>query len=584
VANPKAADALQLKAELLLKAQRHPEAARTLAQRIELGGDPRTLAAFQYRLGILLQDTLSDANAALPYLQAALPQLPDPLDALERVGRILLSQRQLTQAAEVYRRLVERSPERSRRAAHALTLGRLTDEAGDAPAAVALYKQVLELQPGEPEAISRLTALHEKLGQASELAAMLEAQSPRGAPQAQVVSLRLRAAGLYLKQNEPQKAASALRFALESDPNAIEAHSQLADLLIKESSQAASAIESYRQVIRLDPLRPEPYHALFKLYDAIKQVDRQFCAASVLVFLRQANAMEKLFVDDTKGRIPQDTAEKLAEGDLDALLLHPLARGVVGETLRKMGDQLTRLYPGDLDGQGLGRADKLKPDHAQAKPLRSILTSIGVDKLEIYQGKRGQGVTLENTDPPSAVIGPDLVRKFQTREQRFVMARAGLYLRQKAIVAQKLSAPDLQAVLAAAVKVVSPDFARLGPVDPELLKQVKKGLSNQALRDLKVLLPELDRAPKLDVTQLQSGLSLSADRTGLVYSGDIAASLALRAREATAFIASKLDTPESVRAAVVGRAEMLQLLTFSVSDDFFRLRQKLRMGLGGTAP
>src|SRR5207237_896688 len=134
-------------------------------------------------------------------------------------------------------------------------------------------------------------------------------------------------------------------------------------------------------------------------------------------------------------------------------------------------DQLYKLYPADLDAQGLGRGDKLKPDHAQARPLRTLAASLGMERFEVYQGKRGSAVTVENTDPQAVVIGPDVVRRFGSREQRFLFGRAALVLRNRSLLGLRLAVPELNALLGSAMRGAVPEFAKLLPADAELAKK-----------------------------------------------------------------------------------------------------------------
>jgi len=299
----------------------------------------------------------------------------------------------------------------------------------------------------------------------------------------------------------------------------------------------------------------------------------------MLVFLRQANELEGLFVNDAKARAPQETAEKLSDTDLETLLLHPAHRGPLGEVLRLIGDQLYKLYPADLDALGIGRSDRLKADHTLAKPLRNICASLGVERFDVYQGKRGASVSVENTDPQGVVVGPDVLRKYQTtRDQRFLFARAALTLRARSLLALRLSGTELANLLGAAVRTFNLNFARLGTADAELTKKVRKALPGKVLKELELLGAELDRS-KPEAPTLAHGCVLSADRAGLLYSGDVVGSLSLMLREDPTVSAVRLDSADAIRGVASTREDVRELMLFAVSDDFFRLRQKLKLGL-----
>jgi tetratricopeptide (TPR) repeat protein len=577
---PTHAEALSLMGELCFQAGRFADAARAYASRIEQGGDKAEMAAVHLRLGVIFQDHLNEPERAAAHLQTSLADVPDTLDALERLARIHVEARNWTAAADVLKRLTELPTDPLKQLEHTLALARVYDEGfSDAAQAAQLYRQVLELSPGEPAVFERLAALYQALGQSGELALLLEQQAQRAREPAQIVNLRTQAAKLFSAQGENVKAVASLRFAIEADPTSIEARSSIAELLAKEPQSATAAIEEYRQLLKLDPFRVDAYHALYKLYDQMRQLDRQFCVASVLVFLQQATNFEKLFVSDAK--LPADTNERLGDSELGTLLTHAGARSPLLDVMRLIGDQLYKLYPGDLDSLGLGRGDKLKPDHALAKVLRAMCATLSVERFEIYQGKRGANVTLENTDPQSVVIGLDFVRKYQTRDQRFLFARVGLVLRNRNLLSQKLSAAELTNLLGASLRASNVDIPRFGTNDPDFTKRVRKALPNKVLKELEQLRPALERG-KLDVATFAQGLNYSADRAGLLFSGDVAGSLNLLLREDPQVGPAKIEGFEQLHALAARRADLRELMNFAISDDFFRLRQRMRMAIAAS--
>jgi cellulose synthase operon protein C len=82
------------------------------------------------------------------------------------------------------------------------------------------------------------------------------------------------------------------------------------------------------------------------------------------------------------------------------------------------------------------------------------------------------------------------------------------------------------------------------------------------------------------VPPLVQAIQFTADRAGLLYSGDIPGALNQLIREDPAQANAKLDSFEAVRAAAVNRPDVRELMSFAINDDFFRLRTKLKLGLG----
>jgi hypothetical protein len=72
----------------------------------------------------------------------------------------------------------------------------------------------------------------------------------------------------------------------------------------------------------------------------------------------------------------------------------------------------------------------------------------------------------------------------------------------------------------------------------------------------------------------------AADRAGLVVSADPTAGLGLILREEMPSNQPRAETPEAIATAVHSRADLKELMIFAMSDDFFRLRQRVGVSLG----
>src|SRR5262249_48651807 len=156
------------------------------------------------------------------------------------------------------------------------------------------------------------------------------------------------------------------------DPGNVQAHVSLADLFMRDAAAGPMAIEEHRHVLRLDPTRVDSLHALFRLWDGLRQHDKAFCAAGLLSFLRASNEADADFYNEARTWRPSEKRERIQPQDLD-ILMHPLARNAVTEVLRAVGDQLGKLYPPNFDALGIDRkGDRLKPDHAVFRAIRAV--------------------------------------------------------------------------------------------------------------------------------------------------------------------------------------------------------------------
>ncbi|HCF60232.1 MAG TPA: Adventurous gliding motility protein K [Myxococcales bacterium] len=580
---PDSAPALLLYGELCLAANRHAEAAQAFYRRIELGGDPRELAALHHRLGALLQDHLGDPGRATAHLQTALSVDPRNLDALERLGTIHLATRNWSGAADAYRRLVEADPDPKRLSRHLATFACIAEEGfGEHAAAATHYKRALDLAPSDAAIMDKLAGLYERLGKLDELSGLLEKQAIDAAAagdRPRALTLRMRSGELWARQGDRIKAVQNYRFAVELSPESVPARAALADLLAKDPGAAPAAIEEHRNLLKVDPFRLESYHILYRLYANSRQLDRAVCAGHVLSFCKALTEAEVASFSEARGRVPQDTTEVLGADQLDLVLQHPSARHPLSDIMRAIGDQLHKLVDPGLDVLGVGRSDRLKPDNALYRAVKAPCSAFGIDKFDVYLSKRGAQLSLVNTDPLAIVIGSEFVRRYNQREQKFLLARAAFNLRNKMALAQKLEAGRLADLIGNAVRIALPEFDRLGTPDPETSKKIKKAMSGKALKLLEPAARELAESKSIDLKAWLQACNWSADRAGLLLAGDISAALQLMLREDPSITGVRLDSPEQIVAALRKRRDMFEVVAFILSDDHLKLRTRLRLSL-----
>jgi hypothetical protein len=317
-------------------------------------------------------------------------------------------------------------------------------------------------------------------------------------------------------------------------------------------------------------------HALFRLWGGLQQSDKAFCAAAILQFLHAANDAETSFYNDAKGKLPPEKQEPMAAADVEQLM-HPSARNPMVEVLRAIGDQFSKLYPPNFEGLGVDRkADRLKPDHAVAKAFHAVANVLGVEEFEVYQARRGL-VTLETTEPLAVCVAQDLVRKFNAREQKFVIGRSAMGLFNKTALVPKTTAAELADVLGNSVRIHAGGFSGLGRKNDESVKQLRKVYSRKALKALEAPAAALAQTQRLDLEETIAGLRASADRAGLLICGDPAAGLNVVLREDSN--QSRVEIADSVVSAVKSRGDLRALLSFALSDEFFRLRTKVGVAL-----
>lgn len=581
MAMPTLPDALELKATLAIEAQSYAEAAAALAVRVQQGGDPLTLARVHLRLGALYHDHLSDQTRAAAHLQTALAADASSTEALERLSTIHTASRNWTGAADCLRRLLELDNAITARARHTTMLARITDEGfGDVGQAITLYRKALELAPGDAATLDRLVALYERTGAMTELVTMLEQQVQQASDVKRAVALKMRIGAIQAKQlDDPQRAIATFRQVTEIDPTFVDAHVALADAFSRDTASISMAIETHRTLLKLEPARIESLRALFRMWESLKQLDKAFCAAGILVFLKAANEVEQAFYSEGRNRLPSDFRSSLGPPEL-MMVHHPTTRNALVDVVRAIGDQFAKLNPPNLEGQGIDRrADRLKTDHAVVKAMSSVLQLFGGAEFEPYQARKGL-VYLETGEPLAVLVGPDVVRRFNIREQRFLFGRAALGLIDKAALVRKLSMGEFADVLGNSVRIHQPTWGGLGRKNEEHSKALRKAYSRRAIKLLEEPASAMAAINTVAIEPFVQGLLFSFDRAGLLVCADVAAGLSLLLKEESGPTALKAETTDVITQALGQRPDLRELMGFALSDDFFRLRQRVGVSLG----
>jgi tetratricopeptide (TPR) repeat protein len=575
-AEPEHADALELRAVLAGEQGRWSEAADALEGRLRVGGDAETLAALQLRLGILYQDHLEQPARAVAAFNAALASVrsAEPLDRLATLHRASGNWTGVVDCLQQLRAMETRPVDQARAS---LRLAEAFDRGfDDAERALAEAREALPLLLEEPDALDRIIPLFERRGRMGVLLQLLDELAQPPCPPPAAARLRVRLAELYLRAiGDLTRAVAACRTALELDPGSLEARSALADMLSKDPGSADLAVDAHRAALAIDPVRLISLETLFEIWDSQRMLDRSFCAAGAIAFLEGGPQRAIHLHLDWRGRLPAEPHARVDETSLE-LLLHRDARNPLQGVLRAVGDHVSKLIPPDFEALGVDpRVDRLRSDHPVARAIRLVAEGFGVDHFDVYQSRRGLMVA-EASNPPSICVGQDVVRRFNSREQKFLIGRAVFAVLARTALAGKLPEAELADLLGDCIRVVVPDFDALGQRDDARVRTLRKLLPRKALRALEEPAREVAQGPVPDLGRTLQGLFASGNRAGLLVCGDPAVALTMVLREDPSFAAGRApESQESIVRAVRERADLGALLNFAVSEELFALRDRV---------
>jgi tetratricopeptide (TPR) repeat protein len=569
--HPACAQALLVRGEMLAEAGRPVDAARDLSACLALGGDSAMMVRAHLDLAVIHQGSLGDPQRAMSHLNAILATDPENSKALARLARAHRDAHNWPAAADALRRIIalpSLAPEQLRD--HLVELADVRAEGfGDVASAAELCERALQLAPGDTGVQARLERLKKRAADHPGVSSVVEAAAaaaPAGSERARV---HLRAARVLSSVlGDARQAVAELRRAVEADPGHGEARAALADLYA--SIDPALAVEEHRRFLAEDPARHESWRALHEIFRVARAHDRAFVAAGVLRFLQASDtAADGAYFAQIAPQAPSGTSQALAPSEWLALR-HPAARGPLSDLLSLVGDALA-----EAAGLSAGPRDKLKGAQPLWHLVEELCANVGTEPFALRNGGEGTGLLIEPGNPPAVRAGADVARRHSVPEQRFLLARAAARLRARSGLTTRLDPSALGELLAAAVRQVVPSYDGTGQPSDALVKAVGRALPRRVRKALDEPARAVALAGSQDVAAWQVGLAATADRVGLLFAGDVPSALGILLREGGLLTASAAEVTSSVRA----RADLRQLLLFTISEEHFRLRQRLRLAI-----
>jgi len=257
------------------------------------------------------------------------------------------------------------------------TVGEILDSAvglhrsGRGAEAEALYRQVLELEPGNADALHLSGVIAHQAGRHAEAAALI-AKAIKKAPRNPAFHLNLANACQAL--GHPDKAAAAIKVAVKLDPGWAEAHNSLG-VIRAGQERFARAVQHFNKAIALKPDYADAHNNLGIALAKLGKLEEALEAHEKALAIEPENVE----ILNAMGTALRDTGQR--EGAIchyiRALALHPGHP----EALNNMGVALNDLGRAGEAIDAYHMAIEARPDYAEAyrnlaKPL------IGLDDIE----------------------------------------------------------------------------------------------------------------------------------------------------------------------------------------------------------
>jgi tetratricopeptide (TPR) repeat protein len=579
---------------------KHPKALQCLADLIHAEGDFAEAAKIRVELLPIAHDDVSrfaihlaladdyeqakNRTETLSSLEAARAIRPDHPVLLSRLAAIYDQVSDFNSVVDIKVTLAELKNQSEEVAKSLVAAADFALEKAQNPnRAVEVYERALSVDPAVPRAFDSIVDILASQNQFEKLDQCMLSQANRlaaigsSAAQAEVY----RSLSVLRKEHlsDPKGAISALDLCVSLLPRDVEARSALSDLLA-DAGELDSAIASLEIAARYAPGRPDTYRKLYQLFSKTSQVDRAFSASAVLVHLADADIDEQLFFDQYKPEGPIRPSRPIDDSSWALLyppshdasvraILHAVAPAAIEYKLNllRQNSLLPKLDP----------AARQDPQTSTVSLTRTFVWAsqvLGVPLPEIYVADSvSGGIAAVPADNPTALVGKSVLCGKSLGQLAFLVARDLTFYRPEHYILILFSTlSELTSLFLAALHLVRPELAvpESSHVEVSRLKSALSAkLSEEQLQCLRSAVDQFDNAGgRVDLVAWARSIEISATRAGLLICGDLdVVSCLLRNDD------RQVDDLNS-------DDRMNDLIAFSVSDAYFRLRQRLGISVG----
>ncbi|HEY6080576.1 MAG TPA: tetratricopeptide repeat protein [Polyangiaceae bacterium] len=530
-------------------------------------------------IGDISGEKLNDRALAAKSFVAALEERPDDRKLLTKLMQLYSEDKDWNRLVEIVLRLAEFVDDPKQKVKYLHTAAIVTArQAGDVERALEFYEQVLELEPRFDKALSEAVELERERrnweGMERRLRRRLEAATD-GSDKPSMLESFQQLGELYEKNlGLIDQAIDAYEAAQTLEPENKERSEHLGSLYASDADKYLDkAVASQALLLRQNPFRAESYKALRRLYTETKQADASWCLCQTLSVLNLAEPDEERFYKRMKSESAAPAQSTLGDEEWLVQLMHTDSDSLLSSVFALIEPAVIARRSQTAHELGYDTSYLVDVTQHPAPVCQSLYYAAGVLGMQLPPAFENPndpgGVSFLFTHEPALVLGQTALRADVPLQpaafiagQQLTYLRPGLYLRH--LLA---SGTVLKAWLFAAIKLTSPQF----PVTPDLegavteaMHALEAGVTGQARDHLtRVVSKLLTSGAALDLKRWVRGVDLTADRVGFLLSHDL--------ETATQIIKASDQSTSSV--ATDDRLK--ELVLFSVSSQYFRLRQQL---------
>ncbi|RMG99750.1 MAG: tetratricopeptide repeat protein [Deltaproteobacteria bacterium] len=562
-------------------------AKRALAEVAESGDEQFDL----YRdIAKIYLEKIGNKDKAAEALERALEIKPVDYPALHELLDLYTNAKRWEDAVRILERIVEIEQDPLRRSRYNYTIAvLLRDELGAHDEAIDRFNQVLDDDPSMLKAFQAIDSMVTKTKDWKTLERsyrkMLKRLPQEGFDELKI-TLWHNLGEIYRSRLKDFKAAAAaFDVATKLDPDNIERHIMLAELyetLMRDNPAefVDAAVRQHQVLIAHEPFRYASYHALFNIYQSAGQIDKAYCVAMVLNFLKKATPQEEAFFQQYHRQELVQARQRLGEEVLRRHVFHPdediYLTGILGLVAPAIAAWQARDLPPTIKKKE--RIDITADPSFFSRYAKYVKDVVNLPQPDVYLRPKEPGdltilnVKVDNQVRPSMVVFQNLLRNKSEKHLVFALGRymMDLYLPHYAYVVLDRSPQSLKQVFMACLLIagmpVQGDQAALGQIAREITARMPAGAVDQIRSLIKKF---VDAGGSTDVKRWAAAAELTNYRVGMLLCGDLTAAAQMISHEQV-MLGSTMSPKDKIK----------ELVLYCLSEDFFAARRAIGVHVG----
>jgi len=533
-------------------------------------------STLRLELAQLLAGPLANRARAKAELRIAIDQAPNHASALYALGKLLSDDKEWAEAVEPLERYAALEQRPAQLVALHLLLAEIyNDHLRNSQRALAHFTKVLQLQPQNQLALSKLADLFMAQQKPSGALPILRRLVKYEAEKLKKIGLYHRIAALSELAGDNRGALEALRQAVDVDPMNMPALGELVRFYERQQDTQSlrilldRAASRFRPLLRERPRDPAVLQALLQIFLWRKAPELAMMAAGALTSLGHPLSAELRTEVERLPARKEAVRDGLRDPGIDDVLYPSRVAPGFRALFRLLAEPLSKLYGADQKKLALLGVDKRERLPRSGHPIRELANRLagemGIPEFDIYvtaaqrteDGKKVPLCTIEPTDPPALILSGTLLEGIEAERRFFIGGLLGL-LKSNLVLPLSLSADDLGLFIGALVRQFVPAYSPLGYAEKRIANEaarVKRAIPSKLHGQLLPHAMECS-SESLDFDGIAEMLQLCSHHMGLVLIADFGSAVsALRRKGASAD--RYID----------------DLIRFAVSEEFVELRR-----------